>query len=92
MSVGHSPNEPSWKFDMRKDDKEVTEAEKQDAKRRIQGAVGANAEESPEDSGVDDASPLSPGDGFLRNLYTSTYASAGMASHRREGKGPSGAA
>jgi phosphatidylserine decarboxylase len=50
MSVGHSPNEPQWTPDMRKSD--VTEAEKQDAKRRIQGNV--NAEESPDDSGGDD--------------------------------------
>jgi phosphatidylserine decarboxylase len=48
MSVGHAPGEPQWTPDMRKDENQITEAEKQDAKRRIQGQV---AEESPDDSG-----------------------------------------
>jgi hypothetical protein len=44
---------------MRKDEGDITEADKKDAKRRIQGAV---TEESPEDSGADDlaASGLLP--------------------------------
>ncbi|KAK4657863.1 phosphatidylserine decarboxylase [Podospora pseudocomata] len=53
MSVGHAPSEPQWTPDMRKDDAQITEADKQDAKRRIQGQV---AEESPNDdsgSGLD---------------------------------------
>lgn len=48
MSVGHSPNEPQWTPDMRKDDKDVTEQDKVEAKRRIQGSF--QAEESPDDS------------------------------------------
>ncbi|KAL2129967.1 hypothetical protein VTI74DRAFT_7056 [Chaetomium olivicolor] len=47
MSVGHAPSEPQWTPDMRKDDTQITEADKADAKRRIQGQV---AEESPDDS------------------------------------------
>ena len=59
MSVGHAPGEPQWTPDMRKDEGDITEADKKDAKRRIQGAV---TEESPEDSGADDlaASGLLP--------------------------------
>ncbi|KAK0728495.1 phosphatidylserine decarboxylase-domain-containing protein [Lasiosphaeria miniovina] len=55
MSVGHALNEPAWKPDMPKNEDQVTEADKQDAKRRIQGA---QAEESPEDSGGDDISSM----------------------------------
>ena len=47
MSVGHAPGEPQWTPDMRKDETQITEAEKAEAKRRIQGQV---AEESPDDS------------------------------------------
>jgi phosphatidylserine decarboxylase len=48
MSVGHAPGEPRWTPDMRKDEDQITEADKAEAKRRIQGQV---AEESPDDSG-----------------------------------------
>ncbi|KAK4168837.1 phosphatidylserine decarboxylase-domain-containing protein [Cladorrhinum sp. PSN259] len=48
MSVGHAPSEPRWTPDMRKDESQITEEQKVDAKRRIQGQVG---EESLEDSG-----------------------------------------
>lgn len=48
MSVGHSPNEPHWTPDMRKDDGDITEADKKDAKRRIQGS--ASVGDSPDDS------------------------------------------
>jgi len=51
MSIGHSLGEPQWTWDMRKDDKDITEAEKLDAKRRIQGSL--SAPESPENSGDD---------------------------------------
>jgi phosphatidylserine decarboxylase len=48
MSVGHAPGEQQWTPDMRKDEAHITEADKADAKRRIQGQV---AEESaPDDS------------------------------------------
>jgi len=53
MSVGHSPNEPQWTPDMRKNDTDITEHEKREAKRRIQGSASGE-EESPEDSGGDD--------------------------------------
>lgn len=52
MSVGHSPNQVQWAPDMRKNEKDITEADKQDAKRRIQGSA-AMEEESPGDSGDD---------------------------------------
>jgi phosphatidylserine decarboxylase len=48
MSVGHAPGEPQWAPDMRKGDDEITEADKAEAKRRIQGQV---AEESPDEGG-----------------------------------------
>ena len=38
---------------MRKSDEDITQADKEDAKRRIQGNVN-NGEESPDDSGGDD--------------------------------------
>jgi len=52
MSVGHSPNAPVWAADMPKAEKDVTEYEMREAKRRIQGSL--SAEDSPEDSGGDD--------------------------------------
>ncbi|KAK4452315.1 phosphatidylserine decarboxylase-domain-containing protein [Podospora aff. communis PSN243] len=52
MSVGHAPNEPQWTPDMRKDADQITEADKKDATRRIQGASGEV--ESPDDSGGDE--------------------------------------
>lgn len=53
MSVGHSPNEPQWRPDMPKDETEVTEQDKIDAKRRIQGSTMAE-DITPEDSGGDE--------------------------------------
>ena len=58
MSVGHSINEPQWTPDMRKEEKDITEAEKKEAQRRIQGSNPA--EDSPEDSGGDDLTSLPP--------------------------------
>ncbi|OAQ75427.1 phosphatidylserine decarboxylase [Purpureocillium lilacinum] len=51
MSIGHSPSESQWTPDMRKSEDNITEAEKKEAKRRIQGNF---AMESPGDSGSDD--------------------------------------
>ncbi|KAK3988297.1 phosphatidylserine decarboxylase-domain-containing protein [Cladorrhinum sp. PSN332] len=48
MSVGHAPSQPQWTPDMRKEESQITEEDKVEAKRRIQGQV---AEDSPEDSG-----------------------------------------
>ncbi|KOS20376.1 Phosphatidylserine decarboxylase proenzyme 3 [Escovopsis weberi] len=52
MSVGHLPNQPQWTPDMRKDEQDITEAEKREAMRRIQGSISMG--ESPEDSAEDD--------------------------------------
>jgi len=54
MSIGHSPSEPQWTPDMRKNEDDITEQEKREAKRRIQGSSMSGGEESPEDSGGDD--------------------------------------
>lgn len=55
MSVGHSPSEPQWTPDMPKAETDVTEQDKLDAKRRIQGSTLVEAEDnSPDDSGGDD--------------------------------------
>ncbi|SPN99555.1 related to phosphatidylserine decarboxylase [Cephalotrichum gorgonifer] len=51
MSIGHSPSEPQYKPDMPKPESEVTEAEKRDAKRRIQGNV--SGQDSSEDDVTD---------------------------------------
>lgn len=50
MSMGHAPSEPQYKPDMRKDASEVTEEEKRDAKRRIQGNLSSaeSGEDDPE--------------------------------------------
>ncbi|ROW07599.1 hypothetical protein VPNG_06786 [Cytospora leucostoma] len=53
MSVGHSPTEPQWTPDMRKDDKDITEQDKREAKSRIEGGY----EEGPDSS--DDSPPAS---------------------------------
>lgn len=52
MSIGHSPDVGQWTPDMRKSEGDITEAEKKDAKRRIQGNFAS--EQSPSDSGEDD--------------------------------------
>lgn len=54
MSIGHSPEQSQWTPDMRKSDQEITEAEKKEARRRIQGSI--ITEDSPEGSG-DEARP-----------------------------------
>ncbi|XWW95945.1 hypothetical protein V2A60_003914 [Cordyceps javanica] len=51
MSVGHSPDEPQWTPDMRVSDENITEEQKKDAKRRIQGSL---AQDSPSDSNDDE--------------------------------------
>lgn len=61
MSIGHSPMQPQHTPDMRKDASEVTEEDKKDAKRRIQGSGFNEDNSSPNDSGGDDGvTPLSP--------------------------------
>ncbi|GKT50933.1 phosphatidylserine decarboxylase proenzyme 2 [Colletotrichum spaethianum] len=50
MSVGHAPDLPQWAPDMRKDAKDVTDAEKKDAKRRIGGSIGGEESSSGEET------------------------------------------
>ena len=54
MSVGHSPNEAQWAPDMRKDEKDITEQDKWEAKRRIQGNYNLedDSDESPPGSQI----------------------------------------
>ncbi|RCI08108.1 hypothetical protein L249_6351 [Ophiocordyceps polyrhachis-furcata BCC 54312] len=61
MSIGHSPDQPQWTPDMRKKDIDITEAEKREAKRRIQGNF-ASMQESSGDSADEslDAASSSP--------------------------------
>ncbi|OIW28851.1 hypothetical protein CONLIGDRAFT_681796 [Coniochaeta ligniaria NRRL 30616] len=54
MSIGHSPAHPQYTPDMRKDASDVTEEDKKEAKRRIQGS-GFTEDNTPEDSGSDGA-------------------------------------
>ncbi|KAH7148911.1 phosphatidylserine decarboxylase-domain-containing protein [Dactylonectria macrodidyma] len=51
MSIGHSPEEQQWLPDTLNSGQEITDAEKRDAKRRIQGNVAL--QDSPEGSGDD---------------------------------------
>jgi phosphatidylserine decarboxylase len=39
MSIGHSPHVEGHKPDMRKDEANITETERQDARRRIEGSM-----------------------------------------------------
>jgi phosphatidylserine decarboxylase len=52
MSIGHSPTQPQHTPDMRKDASDVTEEDKKEAKRRIQGS-GFAEDNTPDDSGGD---------------------------------------
>ncbi len=52
MSIGHSPNQSQHTPDMKKNEEDITESEKREAKRRIQGNVSLDG--SPEGSGDDD--------------------------------------
>ncbi len=45
MSIGHSPDHAAYALDMRKKDGDITQQEKLDAKRRIEGSI------APEDGG-----------------------------------------
>ncbi|KAF3348179.1 hypothetical protein VD0002_g1847 [Verticillium dahliae] len=48
MSIGHSPDEAQWTPDMRKNDEDITDAEKKEAKRRIQGSMGEESSSGDE--------------------------------------------
>ena len=39
MSIGHSPGEPQFTPDMRKADKDVSNEDRQEAKRKIEGSL-----------------------------------------------------
>jgi phosphatidylserine decarboxylase len=42
MSIGHHPSQPQHTPDMRKKDEDITESEKAEAKRRIEGSITPN--------------------------------------------------
>jgi phosphatidylserine decarboxylase len=44
MSLGHSPHVEPHKPDMKKADSEITEKEKEEARRRIEGSLAAERE------------------------------------------------
>ncbi len=46
MSIGHHPDEPSYKPDMKKKDEYITSEDRQEAKRRIEGSL------APEEQGA----------------------------------------
>lgn len=46
MSLGHSPDTEPHRPDMKKDASKVTNAERQEAKRRIEGSLAPDAEDS----------------------------------------------
>lgn len=73
MSVGHSPDEAQWTPDMRKNEQDITEAEKKEAMRRIQGSVAVE-ESSPGDSG-DEGGPRG---GMGRRPTLDTLAASAM--------------
>lgn len=39
MSIGHSPDVPQFAPDQRKDEKDISNEERQEAKRRIEGSL-----------------------------------------------------
>ena len=43
MSIGHHPTQSQHTPDMRKKDEDITESEKAEAKRRIEGSIEADA-------------------------------------------------
>lgn len=70
MSIGHSPGEPQWTPDMRKDEEDITEADKKEATRRIQGS--AAVEESTESSGDDPSPKRKSGSGLTVNTLAAS--------------------
>lgn len=44
MSIGHHPSQSQYTPDMRKKDEDITEKEKADAKRRIEGSLAPESE------------------------------------------------
>ncbi len=52
MSIGHHPQQSQFTPDMRKDDSEISETERADAKRRIEGSLAPAREEDPTSAGL----------------------------------------
>lgn len=51
MSIGHHPDESQYAPDMRKDEENITQAEKQEAKRRIEGSATPQVSDDPSGPG-----------------------------------------
>jgi phosphatidylserine decarboxylase len=47
MSIGHHPSQPQYTPDMRKKEEDITESEKEDAKRRIEGSLVQSSSKIP---------------------------------------------
>jgi phosphatidylserine decarboxylase len=47
MSIGHHPSQGQHTPDMRKKDEDITESEKAEAKRRIEGSITPSREAAP---------------------------------------------
>jgi phosphatidylserine decarboxylase len=47
MSIGHHPSQAQHTPDMRKKDEDITESEKAEAKRRIEGSIAQNSSKLP---------------------------------------------
>ena len=52
MSIGHSPNVEPHKPDMKKDEANITDKDRQDARRRIGGSMGTDADDMGIDMGI----------------------------------------
>lgn len=46
MSIGHHPSVESYKPDMKKDDADITNEDRQEAKRRIEGSLAPDGDSS----------------------------------------------
>jgi len=53
MSIGHHPDTEPYRPDMKKDASEVTNEERQEAKRRIEGSLAPDAPDSAKGAGLD---------------------------------------
>lgn len=47
MSIGHHPDQPQYAPDMRKKEENVTNEERQEAQRRIEGSLAPNPAPGP---------------------------------------------
>ena len=51
MSIGHHPSVGSYKPDMKKDEKDITVEDRQEAKRRIEGSLAPDGDSNGGDRG-----------------------------------------